>query len=198
MYYDSLPTPDSYIYSHDGLPEPSSYTYSRGGHSTSNSFASCDGLPEPDPYSYSSTAMMARASSNGSQASAENSYAVSPASSSPGLESPVEGITHGLNYFDLYGSSGGQQLLHYHHQQQVPPLNPNTLTNDHYPNNYSPPTAPPLGVQGPPGVPSDWWQAYDFIAEVENGQMPHWRLKEEFTPTADCPQVRPVQTVEAT
>ncbi|KAI2640229.1 hypothetical protein GGS21DRAFT_405394 [Xylaria nigripes] len=35
-----------------------------------------------------------------------------------------------------------------------------------------------------------WWEYYNFIADVEPGQKPYWRLKPQFTPTSQYPPMR--------
>ncbi|KAI3326066.1 hypothetical protein HD806DRAFT_433197 [Xylariaceae sp. AK1471] len=40
------------------------------------------------------------------------------------------------------------------------------------------------------GEHMEWWQYYDFIANVDSGQQAYWRLKPGFTPTAEYPETR--------
>ena len=153
---------------------------------------------------YAGAAMMIRNPSDGSQASAGSDYMVSSAPSSLGENapkppsspaspaSPVEGISNDLSYFDFHGSSKGQ-LLHHQKQEDLSMDHTDTIKKEECPDDYPPPVAP---LQGISGSSWDWYQYYDFIAKVEHGQMPHWRLKKGLTPTADCPEVRPIPGVD--
>lgn len=163
--------------------------YQSGGR---RSVASSSGAILGSPSYYAGARMMVRHPSNGSQASVGSAYAVSTASSSPGGHSPVSpgaDITNSLSYMDFHGSSGQQE---YQHQQQVGAMYQAAPTYYDYQSNYRSPVAP---IQSTPASScEDWCQYYDFIAEVEHGQAPYWRLKDGFSPNQNYPSVRPTIT----
>ncbi|KAI0407590.1 hypothetical protein F4802DRAFT_518312 [Xylaria palmicola] len=43
-----------------------------------------------------------------------------------------------------------------------------------------------------------WWEYYDFVAIVEPGQQPYWRLKQGLEPTAQRPITRPAEDTSTT
>jgi hypothetical protein len=49
-----------------------------------------------------------------------------------------------------------------------------------------------------PSHREDWWQYYDFIANVESGQEAYWRLKPGYEATADYPETRAPEDHSAT
>ncbi|EMR66312.1 putative c2h2 finger domain-containing protein [Eutypa lata UCREL1] len=43
-----------------------------------------------------------------------------------------------------------------------------------------------------------WYQYYDFIANVDQGQAPYWQLKTAYTPSKEYPQIMPIQEANTT
>ncbi|RYP45410.1 hypothetical protein DL768_008232 [Monosporascus sp. mg162] len=63
---------------------------------------------------------------------------------------------------------------------------------------YQPQISYHTPVQGDAESSQDdsWCQFYDFIAQVEQGQPPYWRLKAEYTANDDYPMYKPCQDSE--
>ncbi|RYP18599.1 hypothetical protein DL767_009807 [Monosporascus sp. MG133] len=137
-------------------------------------------------FSTSTSAGMARSPSGSSSTSAGSHKAASPwgSSASPddnAPELPWGGITNEFSYLDDFADNGGHQPYNIEHTEAA---------NDY----YQPQTSYHAPVQGDAESPSQdnsWCQYYDFIAKVEQGQSPYWRLKAGYTENEEYPMYRP-------
>ncbi|RYP60199.1 hypothetical protein DL769_008223 [Monosporascus sp. CRB-8-3] len=134
----------------------------------------------------STSALMARTPSGGSSSSPGSYEAASPwgSSASPdgnAPKSPGGEITSEFSYLDVSANNGGHQTFDMEYTEAA---------NDSYQlqTSYREP------VQGDAESSSQghsWYQYYDFIAKVEPGQSPYWRLKAEYTANEEYPLYRP-------
>ncbi|RYP78840.1 hypothetical protein DL771_000225 [Monosporascus sp. 5C6A] len=137
-------------------------------------------------------AEMARSPSGSSSASHGSYDAVLPwgSSASPGdnaPNSPGEGITNEFSYLGVSANNGGHETSNIEYTE---------TSNDHYelPASYQ---APVQGdAESSQGHP--WYQYYDFIANVEQGQPPYWQLKAGYTANEEYPMYRPCPDSEIT
>ncbi len=66
-------------------------------------------------------------------------------------------------------------------------------------------TFPLTSYNSPPYIPGtseytnedNWWEYYDFVADVEAGQQAYWRLRPGFTPTDQYPATRAAENISA-
>ncbi|RYO90784.1 hypothetical protein DL764_008387 [Monosporascus ibericus] len=134
----------------------------------------------------STSAGMARSSSGSSSTSAGSYKTASPwdLRLSPDGNAPelLGGeITNEFSYLEDSADDGGRQPYSIEYTE---------AEND----SYQPQTSYHQPVQGDAESSSQdysWCQYYDFVATVEQGQSPYWRLKAEYTANEDYPMYRP-------
>ncbi|RYO81889.1 hypothetical protein DL766_002103 [Monosporascus sp. MC13-8B] len=139
----------------------------------------------------STSAEMARSPSGSSSTSPGSYTAASPwgSSDSPDASAPISPggeITNESSYLDVSANNGGHQAYEY-----------TEAANDCYQLQTSH-HAPVQGVAESSSQDHSWYQFYDFIAKVEQGQSPYWRLKAEYTANEDYPMYRPCANSETT
>ncbi|RYP02200.1 hypothetical protein DL765_010766 [Monosporascus sp. GIB2] len=141
----------------------------------------------------STSAEMARSPSDSSSTSlgsytAASSWGSSASPDASGPISPGGEITNELSYLNVSANNGGHQT---HNIEYTEAANDSYQLQTSY-------HAPVQGDAESSSQDDEWYKYYDFIAKVEQGQSPYWRLKEGYTANEDYPMYRPCADSEIT
>ncbi|KAJ3577105.1 hypothetical protein NPX13_g3462 [Xylaria arbuscula] len=132
--------------------------------------------------------------SPGRRASASSDWSLSPSASTPMTrESSRESAI--TTYSDVPLQNSGSEYVNYN-SVWSPTLTDTSLWSPISDSGHDftfPPTtydSPPLPDARNYLTGGDWWEYYDFIADVEPNQQPYWKLKPEYQPTEYLPATR--------
>ncbi|RYP61668.1 hypothetical protein DL770_009747 [Monosporascus sp. CRB-9-2] len=137
-------------------------------------------------FSPSTSPEMARSSSGSSSTSAGSYKTGSPLGSraSPDGNAPESlggELTNEFSYLDDSTDNGGYESYNIEYiEAENGPYQPQTSYD-----------APAQGDAESSSQGDSWFRYYDFIAKVEQGQPPYWRLKAGYTATEDYPMYKP-------